>query len=146
MRDFVHAGGLADKVVELQGVGNEDLGALYSSAVASLFPSLQEGFGWPIVEAQACGCPVFTSNRAPMTEVGGNAAVYFDPTQITSAADTIIQHLPRVQEMRQAGLENAKRFRTEAMIAGYVALYQTLCPGRAPVRMAAAYLSSETGG
>ena len=146
MRDFVHASGLADKVVELQGVGNEDLGALYSSAVALLFPSLQEGFGWPIVEAQACGCPVFTSNRAPMTEVGGNAAVYFDPTQTTAAADTILQHLPRVQEMRQAGLENAKRFRTEAMIAGYVALYQKLCPSRAPARMAAAYLSSETGG
>jgi glycosyltransferase involved in cell wall biosynthesis len=98
------------------------------------------------VEAQACGCPVFTSNRAPMTEVGGNAAVYFDPSQTAAAAETIIRHLPRVQEMRQAGLENAKRFRTEAMIAGYVALYQTLCPGRAPVRMAAAYLSSETGG
>src|ERR1700682_440172 len=49
---------------------------LYSGALALIFPSLNEGFGWPIVEAQACGCPVFASNLPPMPEVGGAAAVY----------------------------------------------------------------------
>ncbi|PMD90722.1 mannosyl transferase [Siphonobacter sp. BAB-5405] len=47
----------------------------YAGASAFLFPSLAEGFGWPIAEAMACGCPVFTTNEAPMTEVAGDAAV-----------------------------------------------------------------------
>ena len=72
--------GLRDRVIELTNITNEDLRALYSKATALLFPSLREGFGWPIIEAQACGCPVFTSDRVPMTEVGGDAAIYLDPT------------------------------------------------------------------
>jgi glycosyltransferase involved in cell wall biosynthesis len=79
MRRFVSEQGLGGKVVELVNVSNEDLRALYSSAMALVFPSLYEGFGWPILEAQACGCPVFTSNRPPMTEVGNDTAIYLDP-------------------------------------------------------------------
>jgi glycosyltransferase involved in cell wall biosynthesis len=48
----------------------------YSAATLLLFPSLAEGFGWPIAEAMACGCVVVTTNKAPMTEVGENAALY----------------------------------------------------------------------
>lgn len=130
MREFVQANGLADRVVELMEVKNEDLRALYSSAVALVFPSLQEGFGWPILEAQACGCPVFTSNRPPMTEVGGNAAVYFDPTDTKVAAEAIILNLPRLRDIGRAGVGNAEQSSTKAMIADYVALYQML--GRSP--------------
>jgi glycosyltransferase involved in cell wall biosynthesis len=50
----------------------------YSGAICLLFPSLDEGFGWPIIEAMASGCPVITTNRSPMNEVGGNAAFYID--------------------------------------------------------------------
>jgi len=50
----------------------------YSGALCLLFPSLDEGFGWPIIEAMASGCPVITTNRSPMNEVGGNAAFYID--------------------------------------------------------------------
>jgi glycosyltransferase involved in cell wall biosynthesis len=50
----------------------------YSGAICLLFPSLDEGFGWPIVEAMASGCPVITTNRSPMNEVGGTAAFYID--------------------------------------------------------------------
>ena len=59
-----------------RAVGNEALAALYSGAELLLFPSLEEGFGWPIIEAQASGCRVVTTGKAPMTEVGGNAAFY----------------------------------------------------------------------
>ncbi|MFT3735913.1 MAG: glycosyltransferase [Rhodocyclaceae bacterium] len=55
----------------LPGASAAVLHAAYSRARALLFPSLAEGFGWPIVEAQACGCPVLTTNEAPMNEVGG---------------------------------------------------------------------------
>lgn len=54
--------------------------ALYSSASCLLFPSHCEGFGWPILEALACGCPVVTTNRAPMTEVGGDSVSYIPPS------------------------------------------------------------------
>lgn len=55
----------------------------YSGASCLLFPSLDEGFGWPIIEAMASGCPVITTNKAPMNEVGGVAAYYVDkkPTE-----------------------------------------------------------------
>jgi glycosyltransferase involved in cell wall biosynthesis len=102
----------------------EDLRALYSSATALLFPSLHEGFGWPIIEAQACGCPVFTSNRPPMmTEIGGDGAVYIDPENFEHAADTIFKNLPQASRMREAGFVNVARFSAERMIAGYVNAY-----------------------
>ena len=52
------------------------LSAIYSLAAALLFPSLEEGFGWPVAEAMAFGCPVITTGIAPMTEVGGESVVY----------------------------------------------------------------------
>jgi glycosyltransferase involved in cell wall biosynthesis len=124
MRQFVSLNGLSDNVTELTNITNEDLQALYSKATALLFPSLREGFGWPIVEAQACGCPVFTSNRVPMTEVGGNAAIYLDPTDVAGAAAVIANSLDRIPQLRLAGLENAKRFSPATMISAYSSLYQ----------------------
>ena len=58
-------------------------------ARALLFPSLQEGFGWPVIEAQACGCPVFTSDLAPMNEIGGEGAEYVDPNDPQAMAAAI---------------------------------------------------------
>jgi glycosyltransferase involved in cell wall biosynthesis len=69
------------------------------------------------------GAPVFTSNRAPMTEVGGDAAVYFDPADPEGAAAIIQAHWGRRDAMRAAGLENAKRFTSERMARDYAALY-----------------------
>ena len=60
----------------LENVTEELLVDLYNGASAFLFPSFAEGFGWPIAEAMACKCPVITTNEAPMTEVGGQAAFY----------------------------------------------------------------------
>lgn len=64
-----------------QGLDNLTLQAAYGTARAFVFPSLAEGFGWPIVEALACGCPVLTTEEAPMTEVGGEAAHYLRKRQ-----------------------------------------------------------------
>ena len=126
MHEFVLRNALGDRVVELTNASNEDLQALYSKATALLFPSLREGFGWPIIEAQACGCPVFTSDRVPMTEVGGDAAIYLDPTDPPAAAAVIANSLDRIPQLRQAGLENAKRFSSSAMISSYSSVYQRL--------------------
>ncbi|WP_367027021.1 glycosyltransferase [Methylococcus sp. ANG] len=107
-------------------VVNEDLRALYSLADTLIFPSLQEGFGWPIIEAQACGCPVVTSNIAPMTEVGGNGAVYINPREETSAASIIAEMQGRRELLKQAGFANAARFSMESMTSGYLGAYSAV--------------------
>lgn len=130
IRNLVNEAGLTDRVHELVDVSNEDLRALYSAAEALIFPSLQEGFGWPVVEAQACGCPVFTTNRPPMTEVGGDAAVYFEPEDAAGAAQVIADHLADVAAISKRGCENAKRFSTEAMSTGYLAAIEQVVKER----------------
>jgi glycosyltransferase involved in cell wall biosynthesis len=62
----------------ITNLSDEYINLAYSGAICLLFPSLEEGFGWPIIEAMACGCPVITTKKAPMTEVGGKAAFYID--------------------------------------------------------------------
>jgi glycosyltransferase involved in cell wall biosynthesis len=130
MSQFISAENLQDHVIELQGVSNEDLRALYSTAQLLLFPSLAEGFGWPIAEAQACGCRVVTTNLAPMTEVGGNAAVYIDPADLDSAAKQVAKVLDETEAERgqrsAEGVANALQFAPGLMTKQYMALYQEL--------------------
>jgi glycosyltransferase involved in cell wall biosynthesis len=123
MRAYVRDYQLSGQVIELDNVENEDLRALYSRATLMLFPSLQEGFGWPIIEAQACGCPVITSNRAPMTEIGGSGAIYINPDDERLAAFTLKSVLPSISTMRYSSLQNALKFTESAMIQGYVSAY-----------------------
>jgi len=127
MRRFVSENGLKDVTFELPGIQDEDLRALYSTAAMLLFPSLDEGFGWPIIEAQACGCPVLTSGRPPMDEVGGTAAVYVDPENPEAAAAAVVLALNKAADLREASLQNAARFSSSAMIQGYLSLYEKVC-------------------
>jgi glycosyltransferase involved in cell wall biosynthesis len=129
MRDYVKEAGLVGRIKELIEVSNEHLRALYSTAKALIFPSLQEGFGWPIIEAQACGCFVVTTNRAPMTEVGGDGALYIDPADEAVAAHTIAEALKDQQVLRKLGFLNVMRFSKEAMITGYLNAYMTVLAG-----------------
>ena len=115
---------LHSRVDERVNVSNEQLRALYSRAEALLFPSLAEGFGWPIAEAQACGCPVATTGRAPMTEVGGEAAIYIDPDDIPGAAATIADGLTQRTALIDAGLRNVQRFTAERLVAGCLDAYR----------------------
>jgi len=67
------------KVYFFSGLTNDELQSLYSQSIGLLFPSHHEGFGWPIIEALACGTQVLTTRREPMTEVGGDLADYIEP-------------------------------------------------------------------
>jgi glycosyltransferase involved in cell wall biosynthesis len=116
--------GLLGRVIALTRIDDEDLRALYSIAQALLFPSLSEGFGWPVIEAQACGCPVFTSNRLPLNVVGGIAARYLDPTDPVSAAAVLREGLEDRERMRILGFENAKRYSAERMVTEYLSAYR----------------------
>ena len=126
MVKYIYSKGLQDRVFAVTDLTQEALQALYSSAAALIFPSLAEGFGWPIIEAQACGCPVFTSNRPPMTEAGGVAAIYLDPENPEEASQTIAYNLKNADQIRQAGSENVKRFSTGSMIASYIGIYNDI--------------------
>jgi glycosyltransferase involved in cell wall biosynthesis len=119
--------------VEAVGLSNEHLQALYSCALATLFPSLEEGFGWPILEAQACGCPVVTTDRRPMNEVAGDAAILINPARPEAAARTIADALRDTTRMRADGLQNAASYTMERMLEQCEALYREVM-GAVPVQ------------
>jgi glycosyltransferase involved in cell wall biosynthesis len=105
-------GALPDLVQNLQVSNDEDLARLYSGAMGLLFPSLYEGFGLPIVEAMACGCPVLTSDCTAMPEVAGDAAFLVNPLSEESIAAGI-QQLARPEvaaELRSRGLKRCRQF------------------------------------
>jgi len=120
--------GVAGRIVCVSGVTHAQLEALYSLAEALIFPSWEEGFGWPVAEAQACGCPVFTSDRAPMTEVGGRFSGYFDPADSAQAARAIADAWPGRIARRDLALADARRWRTAPMLDAYEALYRKIIP------------------
>ena len=124
MRRFAREHRFEDRLLERVNITNEQLCAMYSTAEALLFPSLQEGFGWPIVEAQACACPVVTTGRPPMTEVGGEAAIYIDPADISGATRIIAAALMEPGCWQAAGLKNAGRFSENTMIESYLSAYR----------------------
>ena len=119
---------------ELQGViecvapGDDQLRALYTGALALLFLSFEEGFGWPILEAQACGCPVITSARPPMTEVAGEAAILIDPEDAVGAAHTVAARIAEFEALRSAGLENVRTYSLDNAMSGYCRVYRELVP------------------
>ncbi len=95
-------------------VNDEDLAAVYSGALALIFPSVYEGFGLPILEAMACGCPVVTTTKASLPEVAGDAALYLqdpaNPAELAGLLERIEQDIALRREMRQKGLKRAAAF------------------------------------
>jgi len=128
LTDLVRAQDLQDRVVELPGLSHEDLCAVYSAAELFLFPSLMEGFGWPVIEAQACGCRVVTTDRPPMNDVGGDGAAFLVPEDIRASIDAMLNVLYEDEGQRLArvgrGFANVARYSTGQMIENYLLLYR----------------------
>ena len=102
-----------DKIKELGFVSEEEKHRLLTGASLFVFPSLAEGFGIPILEAMSAGCPVISSNRTSLPEIGSNACLYFDPDNISDIADKIQQVLPYktiADDLRAKGYERIKQF------------------------------------
>lgn len=93
-------------------VPNEELRQLYGSALCTCYTSDYEGFGLPIIEAQACGCPVVCQRNSSLTEVGGDTVIYFDHKDMDSAVKKINKLFDSTYylTLQQKGLENCKRF------------------------------------
>ncbi|HEY9870100.1 MAG TPA: glycosyltransferase family 1 protein [Candidatus Obscuribacterales bacterium] len=123
---------LAGRVVEAVKPDNLVLQALYSRAFALLYPSLAEGFGWPVIEAQACGCPVVASDRPPLPEITGDSALLKDVADEEGFAAALRELLDagRRAVWIEKGYDNAKRFDADGMIREYLALYKEILAGR----------------
>jgi glycosyltransferase involved in cell wall biosynthesis len=101
------------KIKQLGLVSDSELIALYNLAEVYVYPSMYEGFGLPILEAQACGCPVICSNTSSLPEVGGNSVVYVDPLNEKKLTETMrkIMGDDRLRkDIVRKGFENLKRF------------------------------------
>jgi alpha-1,3-rhamnosyl/mannosyltransferase len=97
----------------LMDVSTEQLAMLYASARMFIYPSFYEGFGIPLVEAMASGCPVLASNTSTHPEVLGDAAVLFDPNrpgEFSEALSALVDRQDRLNECRERGLHRAGRF------------------------------------
>lgn len=108
---------------------DEDLPALYRSAVALVYPSLFEGFGLPPLEAMACGTPVITSNSSSLPEVVGNAALLVNPYEEADIAQAIWKLTNNTKlrtQLRQAGIQQAKQFTWHAAAEKTLAIYRAI--------------------
>lgn len=125
------------RVVFVQGINNETLEALYSGARVMLFPSLAEGFGWPIIEAQACGCPVITTDDSPMNEIVGPNEKMIPRLESEMSIDLWANHgaavlldilsMPMDRRLIELRImqEWAENFRPKSDIPHYIKIYQS---------------------
>lgn len=123
----VEALGLAADVAFTGYVPGADLPALYTGAAAVLQPTLYEGFGFPVLEAMACGAPVICSNVSSLPEAAGNAALLVAPLDDAALAAAIQQLLMEptlADELRSLGLAQASKFRWERCAQETVTVYQ----------------------
>ncbi|GAB3333760.1 hypothetical protein GCM10027299_41580 [Larkinella ripae] len=129
----------AADIIFLTGISDESVQLAYAGASLLVFPSLAEGFGWPIAEAMVAGCPVVTTGEAPMTEVAGEAA-YFIPRQPENLADRkawaneaaeiikTVLDLPQEERKKvvEKGIINAQRFNAHSYLNEVEALYKRI--------------------
>ncbi len=119
--------GLEDEVRFLGYVPTEDLPLLYRGAELFVYPSLYEGFGVPILEAMACGCPVVASDRASIPEVCGAAGILVAPEDrddVAEAMGRVLSDPSLADAMRVRGRERAEGFRWETSARALLLLYE----------------------
>ena len=121
--------GLAEAVLFPGFVAEEDLPALYSACSFFAYPSLYEGFGLPILEAQACGAPVLTADNSCLPEAGGDGALYVNAESVADIAAAIVrlaQDSELRDNLRRRGFKNAAGFTWERSAAQLAAAYRSV--------------------
>jgi glycosyltransferase involved in cell wall biosynthesis len=118
-------------VRHIEFVPDEDLAILYSAASLFCYPSLYEGFGFPVLEAMQAGTPVVTSAVSSLPEVGGDAVRYVDPHDVTGLRDLIAELLAderELERLRDAGVRRAKQFSWEKTAAATLEALKSAAP------------------
>jgi glycosyltransferase involved in cell wall biosynthesis len=121
-----------DSVVEIGAVSDGEMPALYNAVDLLLFPSLYEGFGWPPLEAMACGTPVVSSRAGSLDEVMGDAALTADPGDIDALAahaGTLLTNGDLRARVIARGLAHAARFSWDRAATEMIAAYRTVLAG-----------------
>lgn len=121
--------GVSEKVLVLGYIPENDLINLYNGADVFVYPSLREGFGFPPLEAMACGVPVIASNKTSIPEVVGNAALLVDAENPQAIADEILNvtsNYPLRQKLLQAGSMQYSNYKWEKTAAETLKLYKQL--------------------
>lgn len=124
------------EVIRLSNVTDEQMQKIYSGATVMLFPSFAEGFGWPIAEALSSGCPVITTNKAPMTEVGGGFSTFIEAKHLPNEPDAAwameggkaIERVVKLNpadraELISKGFDHSKQFRKDMVIEKVEKIY-----------------------
>ena len=120
MREHIKFTGFAD---------DEDLPALYSEALCTAFPSLYEGFGFPVLESMACGTPVITSNISSLPEVAGDAALLVNPLnieEITNSLKQMIDDSSLRAQLMEKGYQRVKKFTWQQSAQQLKLVYKTV--------------------
>ena len=127
-KDFIHSLKSDASIVQAP-IDDKALSILYQNAFAFIFPSLYEGFGIPVLEAFACGCPCIVSNVSSLPEVAGNAALYIDPTvsdSITHAVERLINDSTLREILIHKGKEQLTKFSWQRTVDETISMYQTI--------------------
>ncbi len=120
---------LENSVVFTGFIPDKDLPLFYSAALAFVYPSFYEGFGIPVIEAMACGCPVITSNISSLREIAKGAAILVDPKnqeELIAAMDYLITNKKVREELILLGLERAQQFNWKETAVKTLKVYKSL--------------------
>lgn len=133
-KEWIQQLGIGDRVLKLARVEDSALHRLYQSALCTVYPSLYEGFGLPVLEALQAGGIVATSNTSSLPEVAGNAGIYFDPTDLDAIGAALTQAIELSPQQRQTqialGQKQASQFSWETTAQQTYEVYQQLLQAR----------------
>jgi len=118
--------GISEKVIDIGRVTFLELNALYSGSTAFIFPSLSEGFGWPVIEAQAAGTAVICSNTESLNEIGSSGTILVNPTSevdITSAIDKVTLDKNFRDKLIDSGYSNLERYSRDSLVSNMKKFY-----------------------
>ncbi len=121
--------GVSEQIIYKHNIAHEDMPALYKAAKLFVYPSIFEGFGIPIIEAQCVGTPVLTSTGSCFAETGGEAALYanpLDPEDIAEKINKILTDCNIAQKMSQLGITNSMRFSDENVANNLIKTFHSL--------------------
>ncbi len=130
LESFVEKLGLSSSVRFLGFVPDDDLRIFYNKALALVFPSFYEGFGFPIVEAMSCGTPVVTSNTSACLEVAGDAALTVSPREPQEIADAVLKIMDDdslLEKLIVRGLVRSEEFSFEKTAQKTLGIYKEVC-------------------
>jgi len=129
LNQFINESGISKQVMFLHNTTTAELQAIYQMAEVMVYPSFFEGFGLPVLESQASGCAVITSDISSLPEAGGDGALYINPediSQIGSSIHRLISDTPLRNELIQKGTANAALFTEQIVAKKLMKLYMEL--------------------